>query len=289
MKNTATAKKAGFVALVGRSNVGKSTLLNALVGSKVAITSPKPQTTRFPIHGIVHDARAQAVFVDTPGLFAKPREALTKRVHEALRETLRDIDLALYVVDPTREIGREEKMLISRVRALGVPVVLAINKMDAKEKPFLEDYRILAESFTAHVEISALRRTNVHELLNNIFELLPEGEAIYPEFQITNIETAKWVSELIREKIFLATRQELPYTVSVEVERIEEREDGMYVITAHILTTDEHHQRMLIGRHARMVKQIGSMARKELEAAMGKRIYLELDVRVDPHWVRRTL
>ncbi|MBI4128579.1 MAG: GTPase Era [Parcubacteria group bacterium] len=280
-------KKAGVVALVGRSNVGKSTLLNALVGTKISITSPRPQTTRFPIQGVFHDERGQIVFVDTPGLFAKPRDALTKRVNVRIGEALEDVQAILYVVDPTREIGREEKLLLARIQKIPVPRILVMNKIDIMDPPFRADYELLRPQFSAACEISALRKLHIRGLLDTLFSFLPEGEPLYPEFQLTNLDTRRWIAELIREKVFLVMRQEVPYTAAVEIENMETRDNGMLVIEGIIFTTDDHHQRMLIGRNAQRIKEIGSMARKELEAATGKKVYIRLEVRVDPHWMER--
>src|SRR3989344_2879638 len=178
--------KAGFVVIVGRSNVGKSTLLNALVGTKVAITSPKPQTTRLPIHGILTTNEGQIVFVDTPGVFKEKRRALGGRLLAFVKQSLEDVDVIVYVVDPTRSIGDEEKSVMRIVEAIDKPKILVINKIDLRDKPFLDFYRDLGSKFSPFLEWSALEGSHVRALANTILGLLPEGEPYYPEAQFTN-------------------------------------------------------------------------------------------------------
>ncbi len=277
--------KSGFAVLIGRSNVGKSTLLNALVGSKIAITTPKAQTTRHNIHGVLTEERGQIVFVDTPGVLQK-KDKLTKKLINKVKESLKDIDVILYVVDPTRSIGDEEKQTLRLVADLEIPKILVINKIDKKRRPYHEHYRDLTDQFDETLEVSALNGTHMGELKNQIFERLSEGELYYPEGQLTNLPNDFWIAELIREKLFLRLRQELPYQTHVEVDEIEDREDMIH-ITARILTLDERHKRMIIGKGARGVKEVGQSARKELEAVMGKKIFLDLQVEVDKHWLER--
>jgi GTP-binding protein Era len=279
--------KSGFVVMIGRSNVGKSTLLNALVGSKIAITSPKPQTTRMPVQGVVTRQEGQIIFVDTPGVLKGSRDALSKKLAHMVHESLRDVDVIAYIVDPTREIGQEEREVLRTVEMIEKPRVLIINKSDLARKPYLDFYRDLSEKFTATLEVSALRGTHVEQLIKKLFELLPEGEPYYPEHQLTNMPNKFWIAELIREKLFLRLRQELPYTINVEVTEMEERENGMLYIAATIFTTEERYKKMIIGAGGRGVREIGQSARKELEGAMQKKIYLDLNVDVDTHWMER--
>jgi GTPase len=285
--------KSGFVALVGRSNVGKSTLLNTLVGTKVAITSRKPQTTRYAIQGVVHDPRGQIVFVDTPGIFEKSHNTLTKTLNERAREAVQDIDVVLYVADATRPIGNEERIVLRLVEPLKKPKVMAINKIDVRGASYIEEYRALGDRFDATVEISALRKNHVSILIDTLFEYLSEGDPLYPEFQYTNIETKEWLGELIREKLFIQLGAELPYTVAVEVLSTEKRKDkqgkDLVAITANILTNNPRHKQMLIGKGGRKIKEIGSATRKELELVLGKHVFLKLEVVVDKHWPERLL
>ncbi|MFA7654153.1 MAG: GTPase Era [Candidatus Magasanikbacteria bacterium] len=279
--------KSGFVTLVGRSNVGKSTLLNTLVGTKLAIVTDKPQTTRHIIHGVLNAAEGQAVFVDTPGIFKDKSGGLTGKLTEKAQEALQEIDVIVYVVDPQKPIGAEERYVMSILRKLEIPKILVINKCELplKEKPYLDDYKILTEEidFAAVLELSALRNRHVEPLRQKVFTLLPEGEPTYPPEQLTNVGSKFWVAELIREKIFLALRKEVPYTTHVEVENIEERED-MFVITAIIYTNDSRYKKMIVGAGGRAVKEIGIAARKELETALNKKVFLDLDVQTDKHW-----
>ncbi|MBI4438079.1 GTPase Era [Candidatus Uhrbacteria bacterium] len=279
--------KSGFVVMIGRSNVGKSTLLNALVGSKIAITTPKPQTTRLPIQGIVTRDDGQIVFIDTPGVLKGAHDALSKKLGQMVRASLEHVDVVAYIVDPTREIGDEEREVMRLLESIDQPKILVINKMDIDRKPFLDFYKDLSANFTRAVEVSALRGTHVGSLIQTIFELLPEGEPYYPDNQLTNVPNAFWLSEIIREKLFLRLRQEVPYTTHVEVQEVEERENGMIYIAATIFTTEERYKRMIIGAKGVGIKEIGQSVRHELELAMDAKVFLDLTVDVDPHWMQR--
>jgi len=285
--STTTKQKAGFAVLVGRSNVGKSTLLNALVGTKVAITTPKPQTTRLPVQGILTRPDGQVVFVDTPGLMKKAKDELTKRLLGTIKDSLRDVDAIIYVADPTRAIGDEEKAALAMIRGIQKPKILAINKADLKERPFAEHFRDLAQEFTSVMDVAALTGMNVNALADAIFETMPEGEPFYPLQQFTNMPSEIWFAELIREKLFLRLRQEVPYTTHVVVEEMETRKDGMLYVRATIYTTEERYKRMIIGKGGQGVKEIGQSTRNELEAVMQRKVFLDLTVEVDAHWVER--
>ncbi len=281
--------KSGFVALVGRSNVGKSTLLNALVGTKVAIVSPKPQTTRQAIRGIVHDPRGQIVFVDTPGVFEKTRDALTTALQREIRASIDGIDALVYVVDPTRAVGPEEHHTFAMVRAAKVHKIMAINKTDlpARERPFQYEYERMGAELDATIEISAHKGSNLNTLIDQLIAVLPEGEAFYPEFQLTDMDTKKWIEELIREKIFIQMHEEIPFTTTVVVDELEKRPDGTLYIKARVLTTEARYKKMIIGKGAAQIKQMGQSARRELETALQSKIFLDLEVEVEPHWVER--
>ena len=280
--------KSGFVAIVGRSNVGKSTLLNALIRQKLAATSPKPQTTRTQIRGIFNDPRGQLVFVDTPGIFDTHYDILTESMNKTAFEALNDIDCIIYLVDPTRAIGREESHVLNRVLASDKPKVLVINKMDYRHTPFLMEYEALAPQFNAVVKISARKNTNLEELVSTIFNFVDEGEPHYDSSQTTDIEQKNWMAEIIREKCLNALREEVPYTLMIEVTTVEERKaktgGSVIFIHANIITSDKKYKKMIIGREGRQIKEIGQSARRELELILGKKIFLELEVMVDERW-----
>jgi len=281
--------KSGFVTLIGRSNSGKSTLLNALVGTKLAAVTHKPQTTRHIIHGVLNYPGGQAVFVDTPGVLRDHHNILAGKLGELVNDAIKDIDLAIYVVDPCKAVGAEERFIQSLLRKLDIPKILVINKSDlsAKEKSYIDDYKILGEEYQAVFELSALLNRHVEPLREKVLELLPIGEQLYPLDQITNVNREFLIAEVVREKVLLALRQEVPYTTHVEVEEMESREDGMLYAKATIYTNEERYKRMIIGRGGQGIKEIGQSTRNELEAVMQRKIYLDLTVEVDPHWVER--
>lgn len=282
-------KKSGFVTLVGRSNVGKSTLLNSLIGTKLAIVTPKPQTTRHPVRGVLHDPRGQAVFVDTPGMFLGKRDHVSMRLNELAREQLDGIDLALYVVDPTREPGPEEEHIQRILQQLTIPKILLINKMDlpASERHATNLFEATDIGQLATIPVSAKTGAGLKELVERIFAQLSEGPGYYPDQQYTDLSHDQWLSELIREKIFLRLEEEVPYSIYVEVTEDTLQKNNTQRISATIWTTDERYKRMIIGAKGQMIKQIGMDARKELELVMDKRVFLELHVQVDPKWPQR--
>lgn len=276
--------KSGIVVLVGRSNVGKSTLLNALVGEKIAAVSPLPQTTRMPVQGVVTRAEGQIVFVDTPGLLKGPRDALTPKINESIRRSLEGIDLVLYIADPTRMIAEEERAMLAIVRPLATPKILVMNKSDVGDAEYREDYRDLQGEFAETIEISALKGHNCEALPLACLRYLPEGEALYPEAEKSNVPRETWVAEIIREKLYYYLHKEVPYTATVRVEELSERENGVQYIRAVVLTTDARYRKMIIGAGAKKIKEIGTAARKELAAILNVPVYLDLTVEVEPHW-----
>lgn len=278
--------KSGFAVLVGRSNVGKSTLLNNLIGSKVAITTPKPQTTRHAIHGIFNDERGQVVFVDTPGVLLK-RDRLTKHLLNVLKASLHDVDVVVYVVDATRAIGSEERAVARLVAEAKAKKILCINKIDLHDPASIDTYRDLGSSFDAVVEVSALRSKNLKELISLIFDFLPEGEPFYPEGQLTNLSNEQLIAEIIREKVFLRLHEEVPYSVHVVVDEITPRESGALFIRARIMTTDARHKKFIIGHEGRGIKELGQSARKDLESITQKKVYLDLFVEENERWIEQ--
>jgi GTPase len=310
--------KSGFAVLVGRTNVGKSTLLNALVGTKIAIVTPKPQTTRDTYHGIVTRPEGQIVFVDTPGIFKTQPSKLVANLHHKIRDAIEGIDVIVHVVDPTRSIGTEDQRVSELVSHIPRPKILVLNKSDLPDRYYRDTWLERAQSasvaepsltrrgspqpsasdagapdrgYSSVMEVSALTGKGVDLVIQAIFRHLPVGPAQYPAGQVTNVTNEFWIAELIREKLYLKTNQEVPYTASVHVEQVEDRKDKsgkpLVYIKAVILTTDDRHQRMLIGQGARKIKDIGSFARKELEVAMNKKVFLDLDVLVDEDWMDR--
>lgn len=284
------SQKSGVVVLMGRPNVGKSTLLNNLLQTKVSITSPKPQTTRFSIEAIYQDERGQIIFVDSPGIFGKAKDNLSKKININAQETASRIcDAVVYIIDHTRRRDYEENKTLGIVRKLKIPKILVINKTDIKKPSYREEYVFLEEEFDRIIEISALKRTNLNALLNEIFTLLPEGKITIDKNDLPipalNVNSKTFIAELIREKAFLVLRKEVPYTVTAKVDEISERANGVLYIKARIITTDDRYKKMIIGSEGRTVKEISMQTRKELEVSSGKKIYLELLVDVDPHWI----
>lgn len=276
--------KAGFVTLFGRSNVGKSTLLNRLVGTKVAITSPKPQTTRHQIQGVVHAAKGQIVFVDTPGIFTTSRNNLTKYLNKAAQNALRDVDVIVHVVDPTRPIGPEDKKIFGVVRDLEQPKILVINKIDVHQPRYLASFEALEKDYDAVIKLSAKDGQHVGSLINTLIDMLPEGEPVYEHGQFTNLDNHFWFAELIREKLFLRLREEVPYSITVKVDEVERRKDDTLYIAARIITSAERYKGIIVGKGGRGIREIGQSARREIENATNSNVYLDLEVVVDPHW-----
>ncbi|HVZ66969.1 MAG TPA: GTPase Era [Patescibacteria group bacterium] len=275
--------KVGTVALIGRPNSGKSTLINNLVGHKVAITSPKPQTTQFSTYAVYEDEYAQIVFVDTPGIFSMSQK---KDVNlEAERTLKNDIDVILYIVDHTRRRGTEENKVLGILRKINKPKILVINKIDKKEPSYLEEYKFLEDEFDATIEVSALKNKGLPLLVNEILEHLKEGEKIIVKEDMPtpamNLDSKLYIAENIREKAFLVLRDELPYHIRVEVDEVTPRKDNLYYIKARIITTQDRYKKMIIGAGGQRIKVIGSMTRKELEVATGQKIYLDLSVEVE--------
>jgi GTP-binding protein Era len=281
-----TAKKSGFAVLVGRSNVGKSTLLNALVGTKVAITTPKPQTTRHTIQGVIHDPRGQVVVIDTPGIFTHVPDNLTAQLNEKARQSLRDIDAVIYVVDPTRHVGDEEKIVHGLVSASDRPKILVINKSDERGA-YADEYRAWSDEFDAVFEVSATHGHNLKALVDKLIEVMPEGEPFYPGETLTNLDREFRIAEIIREKVFLRMHEEVPYSTTVEVDEVAERENGVMYIRARIITNADRYRGMLIGQGGRIIKAIGQSVRHEIETVTGRKVFVDLDVEVDERWQER--
>jgi GTP-binding protein Era len=278
--------KSGFVSLIGRPNSGKSTLLNALVGQKVAIVADKPQTTRTAIQGVLTLPEAQVIFLDTPGIH-KADSPLNKRLMDTVRASVEERDLLLFVADASRKIGEEERQAIDLARKAEAPVILALNKVDLiRDKsvllPLIEQYKSMLD-FAEYVPLSALKRDGVADLLKVVVERLPEGPAYFPEDYVTDQPERFLAAELIREKALLATREEVPHALAVKVDRWEET-PRITRIYATIFVEREGQKPIVIGSGGAMLKRIGTEARTEMERLFGVRIYLDLHVRVQPGW-----
>ena len=286
--------KTGKVLLIGRPNVGKSTFLNNLIGQKVAITSPKPQTTRFAIRALYEEERGKIIFVDTPGIFGKAKDFLSKKINKQTFKAINeDVDLVLYMIDHTRRRDFEEAKVIGIVRKIKKPKILVINKIDSEEKTFLPQYKFLEDEIPDVFAISSIGKKHFKPLIDKIFELLPttskgskttEVEVNKAGYPLLNIDSKIFIAELIREKVFLMMGEEIPYTTTVIVDQIKERSKDLTFIKARILTTENRYKKMLVGKEGRKIKEIGSYARKEIALATGKKIYLRLTVETDPHW-----
>lgn len=272
--------------MIGRSNVGKSTLLNSLIGTKVAITTPKAQTTRDTIQGVVHDPRGQVVFVDTPGIFRKTPDILTKKLNEQAKKSLHGVDIILHVVDPTRHVGEEEEAVRRLVAQSKIPKLLILNKRDV-DRPYIDEYLAWREDYDDVIEVSALNAGNMTGLMEAVLTRLPVGEPLYPDDQFTDKDKKFRLAELIREKVFLKLHQEVPYSTTVTINEVDRRENDILYIDATILTTTPRYKKMLIGAGGKTVKSIGQSVRKELEIVTGEHIFIDLDVAVDPRWKER--
>ncbi len=274
---------------MGRPNVGKSTFVNNLIGQKVAITSPKPQTTRFAIKALYEDERGKIIFVDTPGIFGKAEDQLSKKINAKTLSVIKEeVDLVIYMIDHTRKRDFEEARVLGLVRKIDKPKILVINKMDSPDKSYLPQYKFLEEEFDSVFQISSILKHNFRLLMEKIFELLPEkGAEEIPEdlvYPLINLDSRTFISELIREKVFLMMGEEIPYRTTAIVDEVTERDTGITYIRARILTTDDRYKAMIIGANGNKIKEIGSYARKEIALAINKKVYLDLKVETDPHW-----
>ncbi|OAO84479.1 GTP-binding protein Era [Geobacillus stearothermophilus] len=282
--------KSGFVAIIGRPNVGKSTFLNRVVGQKIAIMSDKPQTTRNKIQGVYTDEDAQIIFIDTPGVH-KPKHKLGDFMMKVALNALREVDLILFMVNAEEGFGRGEAFIMERLKEVDTPVFLVINKIDRVHPdellPLIDQYKDL-HPFAEIVLISALEGNNVERLLEQIKERLPEGPQYYPPDQVTDHPEQFIIAELIREKALHLTREEVPHSIAVVVERIERREEtGTVYVGAVIVVERDSQKGIIIGKQGRMLKEIGQRARADIEALLGSKVFLELWVKVQKDWRNR--
>jgi GTP-binding protein Era len=280
--------RSGFVALAGRPNAGKSTLVNRIVGGKVAIVSDKPQTTRREIRGIVTGDDWQMVLVDLPGV-QRPRDALTERMQRRVERSLAEADAVLFMLNGEQEIGPGDRFIAEAIRSVGLPCVTALNKVDrldpgrtAAALQAAADLGVQGEIFPA----SALVGAGVGELVEHLVELLPEGPFLYPPEEKSDLPLEVRLAELVREQVLLRTREEVPHSVEVELDELEERDDGLLVVRARVWAETESQKGILVGSGGRMVRAVGTAARKEIERMLGRRVHLDLNVRVRKGWRR---
>ena len=279
--------KSGFVSLIGRPNVGKSTLLNHLLGEKIAIISPKPQTTRNRILGIKHLPAAQIIFLDTPGIHRSKTMLNQSMVRTALA-TLQEVDMVCLLIEADFPDHEENDWILENMSKADKPVFLAVNKIDRIPKenllPIMERYS-RKRSFEQIIPISALRGEGVDILVKELLNLLPEGPRLFPEDMVTDLPERFLAAEMIREKVFLLTREEIPYATAVVIDEFKEREEkNLVVIRATIQVERDSQKGILIGGKGRMLKEIGRLAREEIEALLGVRVFLELWVTVEKNW-----
>ena len=290
IKNKANAPfRCGYIAIIGRPNVGKSTLLNQILGEKVAIVSPKPQTTRNRITGIRTTAESQIVFLDTPGIH-QSRSLINRRMVDTALNTLDEVDGVLWMIDAQAKLKPGDEQIAETLRGVETPVLILLNKIDSVAKGKLLPLMGRCAQLLPEKEIlpiSAMKGDGVAQLLEMIEGWLPEGEARFTEGEYTDQTERFLASEVVREKVFLLTHQEIPYGVAVTIDEFTEKEEKqLIVIAATIHTERDTHKGILIGKRGAMLKEIGKQAREELEKILGCRIFLELFVRVDPGWTQ---
>lgn len=283
----ANEKKSGFVTLVGRPNVGKSTLMNHLIGQKIAITSDKPQTTRNRIQTVYTDERGQIVFLDTPGIH-KAKNKLGEYMVNVAEHTLKEVDVVLWLVEPTTFIGAGERHIAEQLSKVKTPVILVINKVDTLKKKediltFIDAYKNICP-FAEIVPVSALKKQNTDRLLDVIYQYLPYGPMFYDEDTVTDQPMRQIAAELIREKALRLLDDEIPHGIAVTIEKMTERMNGIIDIEATIICERESHKGIIIGKGGAMLKRIGSSARRELEAELETKVNLQIWVKVRREW-----
>ncbi|SDH47907.1 GTP-binding protein Era [Alteribacillus persepolensis] len=278
--------KSGFAALIGRPNAGKSTLLNHIIGEKIAIMSDKPQTTRNKIQGVYTSNTAQVVFIDTPGIH-KPKHKLGDFMVRSAIQSLEEVDIVLFLVDASEKYGPGEEFIVNKLKETSTPVFLVINKVDQVHPDALlekiEEYRKRHE-FAEIIPVSALNGNNVSTLLEQVTGYLEEGPQYYPEDQITDHPERFVISELVREKVLHLTTQEVPHSIAVSVEQMKERENGAVYIGCVIVVERSSQKGIIIGKQGRMLKEIGQRAREDIQNLLGSNVFLDVWVKVQKDW-----
>lgn len=278
--------KTAMITICGRPNVGKSTLTNALVGEKIAIVSNKPQTTRNRISAVVNRGDTQFVIIDTPG-FHKPRTSLGDYMVNVVKESVADVDAVMLLVEPIANIGRQEEELIARIKETGVPAILVINKIDTVEKTELLEVMALysaAHDFDAIIPMSAKNGEGIDELLAELEKYAQEGPQLFPDDMICDQPEKQICAELVREKLLLCLDKEIPHGTAVEVTRFSERENGIIDLDVTIYCEKASHKGIIIGKQGAMLKKIGELARADIEAFMGTKVFLQTWVKVKENW-----
>jgi len=278
--------KSGFVSIIGRPNVGKSTLINTIIGSKIAIVSEKPQTTRTRIQGILTTPEGQIIFIDTPGIH-KPKHRLGEYMLKVSTQSLKEVDVIYYMTDATRPFGAGEQYIIDQLKHIEVPIFLLVNKIDLvgeeEIKEFVQPF-YNQMNFTELIPISAANGTNLTTLLDKTIQYLPEGPLYYPEDDMTDQPVSFIVAELIREKALLLTRDEVPHSLAVEVEEFKNQAAGKVYVRAVIHTERDSQKAIIIGQKGQMLKKIGEQSRIDIEKMLGSSVYLDLWVKVKKNW-----
>ncbi|MEH7457287.1 GTPase Era [Bacillus pseudomycoides] len=278
--------KSGFVSIIGRPNVGKSTFLNRIIGQKIAIMSDKPQTTRNKIQGVYTENDSQVIFIDTPGIH-KPKHKLGDFMVKMAQTTLKEVDIVLFMVNAAEGFGRGEEFIIEKLQETKQPVFLVINKIDQVHPEqlleLIDQYRKLHE-FAEIVPISALDGNNVEALIGAIKKYLPEGPQYYPDNQVTDHPERFIIAELIREKVLHLTREEVPHSVAVVIDAIQKREGGAVYVNATIIVERPSQKGIVIGKQGKMLKEVGKRARFDIEALLGSKVFLEVWVKVQKDW-----
>ncbi|MBM4762329.1 GTPase Era [Bacillus sp. B15-48] len=286
--NNMTEFKSGFISIIGRPNVGKSTFLNKVIGQKIAIMSDKPQTTRNKVQGVLTLDDSQLIFIDTPGIH-KPKHKLGDFMMKVAQNTLKEVDLVLFMVNAEEGYGRGEEFIIDKLQSVGTPVFLIINKIDLvhpdKLLQIISDYKEKYD-FKEIVPISALEGNNIETLLTQIKSYLPEGPQYYPADQVTDHPERFIISELIREKALHLTREEIPHSLAVMIEKIERKKDKVHVMATIIVERDSQ-KGIVIGKQGSMLKEVGKRARIDIENLLGTKVFLELWVKVQKDWRNR--
>jgi GTP-binding protein Era len=280
--------RSGFVALAGRPNAGKSTLVNEIVGGKVAIVSDKPQTTRREIRGIATREDWQLVLIDLPGV-QRPRDPLTERMQRRVESALRDADAVLFMLNGEQQIGAGDRFIANAIRNVGLPAVTALNKVDRLDRGRTVTALEAAAKLGVEGEIypiSARTGAGVEALVVELVSMLPEGPFLYPPEEQSDQPEQIRIAELVREQVLLRTREELPHAVEVEIDELEERDDGLLIVRALVWAETESQKGILVGAAGQMVKAIGTAARREIEAMLARRVHLDLHVRVRKGWRR---